>query len=659
MSALCEFTQAVNRLHARDNYDNRHGRATTMWATESFHLAPWINDVAAFSSGFTLASVALISMTALGKFKIRWANRHEAVQIVLTALGGMLIALPFADLLNLLCITGGVVLICWVLRVMLPVFSVAGVCYSVQAPLLLGAGVYWYYIFISGLDLERWQIVMVLVPLFFNAVELLLDYVVCMITYTLFIRKTWREPHSAYYLQPDHDGVFVSVHVPCHAEPPELVIGTLTSLAELEYFNYEVIVCDNNTTDPRLWQPVEAYCETLNQELGLNRFRFFHVESLQGAKSGALNFCLDRTSEKATLIAVVDADYMACPDFLSVLVPMFKDPQLDFVQTSHDYRDGGKSLYNRICYWEYLLFTKFGMAGLNELGAAFTIGTMCVLRKRAVHEAGRWDEWCLTEDCEIAVRLRARGGKGHYFSETFGRGTMPETFAHWKQQRFRWTAGPTQQLVAHWRLFLPRMLGGSPALSASSKVFEILRGVQILPGICALLAVVAAAIAFILVAPEEPPRDREGIPALAFFITFALTTAPQVLTGASLYVAGCRSVLLMFAAVGAGTSATCVRMIATAAVLLGLPLAWKRTPKFKTHASLVQALMAALPELLLALLMVILLVLLIGQGSETGWGVVFVIGAGLVRFMLTFMAAPVLALISVQRLRAVEGAGAE
>src|SRR2546426_876867 len=74
---------------------------------------------------------------------------------------------------------------------------------------------------------------------------------------------------------------FVSIHVPAHNEPPELLMQTLRSLSRIHWSNYEVLVIDNNTADPLLWRPVEAFC----RELG-PRFRFFHVENLKGFKAG-------------------------------------------------------------------------------------------------------------------------------------------------------------------------------------------------------------------------------------------------------------------------------------------------------------------------------------------------------------------------------------
>src|SRR5512143_935110 len=64
----------------------------------------------------------------------------------------------------------------------------------------------------------------------------------------------------------------VSIHVPAYNEPPDMVKETLDALARLDYPNYEVIVIDDNTTDEKLWRPIEAHCKALG-------FRFYHLEN--------------------------------------------------------------------------------------------------------------------------------------------------------------------------------------------------------------------------------------------------------------------------------------------------------------------------------------------------------------------------------------------
>ena len=94
----------------------------------------------------------------------------------------------------------------------------------------------------------------------------------------------------------------VSVHVPAYNEPPEMMIETLDALAALDYPRFEVVVIDNNTRDPSVWQPVREHCQRLGP-----RFRFFHQDPLAGFKAGALANGLKRTDKK--YVAIFDADF--------------------------------------------------------------------------------------------------------------------------------------------------------------------------------------------------------------------------------------------------------------------------------------------------------------------------------------------------------------
>ncbi len=163
-----------------------------------------------------------------------------------------------------------------------------------------------------------------------------------------------------------------------------------------------------------------------------------------------------------TLAQQDHADYLAEPGFLSRLVGHFDDSRIGYVQTSHDYRDYAESAYLRGCYREYMPANRISFPGLNEYGCAVTIGTMCLIR------AAGWAEWCLSEDSELSVRLRGLGYRGIHVNETFGRGQIPGSFGAYKKPRFRWMAGPVQQVVAHRRLLLPRVLGGVGGLNGCS-----------------------------------------------------------------------------------------------------------------------------------------------------------------------------------------------
>lgn len=241
----------------------------------------------------------------------------------------------------------------------------------------------------------------------------------------------------------------VSLHVPAYNEPPDMVKETLNALAKLDYPNYEVIVIDDNTTDERLWRPIERHCKDLG-------FRFFHLENWPGFKSGALNYALTQTAPDAEIIGVVDSDYVVEPSYLKDCVGFFKKPDLAFVQTPQDYRDvPADDRYATACYHAYQYFFKVSMASRNEHNGIIFAGTMGLIRKSVLQELGGWDEWCITEDAELSLRILDRGYDAVYLDESYGRGLMPLNFEGLKKQRFRWAFGGMQILKAHWRSLLP------------------------------------------------------------------------------------------------------------------------------------------------------------------------------------------------------------
>ena len=111
----------------------------------------------------------------------------------------------------------------------------------------------------------------------------------------------------------------VSIQVPAHAEPVDMVMETLEAIARIDYDNYEVIMIDDNTDDSELWRPIMDFCA----EKG---FKVFHLADYPGFKSGALNFALTQTASDAEIIAVVDADYIVEPEYLRETVGLLPEP---------------------------------------------------------------------------------------------------------------------------------------------------------------------------------------------------------------------------------------------------------------------------------------------------------------------------------------------
>ncbi|MEO8938047.1 MAG: glycosyltransferase family 2 protein [Burkholderiaceae bacterium] len=281
-----------------------------------------------------------------------------------------------------------------------------------------------------------------------------------------FTEVVWQK-HWQRHFRPERPALdaiepFVSIHLPCHNEPPEMVIQTLASLARMDYRNFEILILDNNTKNEEIWKPVERYVARLNEhdldargDEGLDapappRFRFYHLANWPGFKAGALNFGLQETDPRAEIVGVVDADYVVDPDWLKVTVGHFDAPRVAVVQCPQAHRDWQHNAFQRMTSWEYDGFFRIGMHHRNERDAIIQHGTMTLVRRVALVDTGGWSEWCICEDAELGLRLMNSGWETRYIDEVLGRGLTPSNFSGYKSQRFRWAFGAMQILKRRW-----------------------------------------------------------------------------------------------------------------------------------------------------------------------------------------------------------------
>ncbi|MGQ7845206.1 glycosyltransferase family 2 protein [Granulosicoccus sp. 3-233] len=236
------------------------------------------------------------------------------------------------------------------------------------------------------------------------------------------------------------DDRFVSVHLPIHNEPPDIVKSTLNALARLRHDAMEIIVIDNNTDDPGLWRPIESHCRALGPE-----FRFVHREDVEGAKAGALEIARSLMDDRTSHIAVVDADYQVTPDFLQLAFTALDESGAQFAQFPQSYREVTEQ---QQCVELELgdYFHRHAVAA-DRRGQMLLTGTLSVIDATALETVGGWPMQTITEDAELAMSLQRAGFAGVFVPQVAGRGLLPPSLHELQSQRHRWIVGNLQTLL--------------------------------------------------------------------------------------------------------------------------------------------------------------------------------------------------------------------
>jgi hypothetical protein len=110
------------------------------------------------------------------------------------------------------------------------------------------------------------------------------------------------------------------------------------------------------------------------------------------------------------------------------------------------------------------------MVQRNEANAIIVHGTMCLIRRSALDEAGGWSSDTICEDTDLGLTMLEQGWHAHYTNKRYGHGLLPESFDAYKKQRHRWAYGGFQILKKHWRRFLP---GGSRLTREQKREFAL------------------------------------------------------------------------------------------------------------------------------------------------------------------------------------------
>ncbi len=227
----------------------------------------------------------------------------------------------------------------------------------------------------------------------------------------------------------------VAVLIPTYDEPVEVLLPTVAAAVALEPAHATWVLDDGRRPE------VAALARSLGAQ-------YLSRPDNRHAKAGNLNHALGVVD--ADIVAVLDADHVARPGFLTNTLGYFDDPRIALVQTPQDFYNidsfehqvrGGRRLFN-----EQAVFYRVIAAAKNRWGAAFWCGTGALVRTAALRDVGGVATGTVTEDIHTTIRLHRRGWRTVYHNEVLARGLAARTASEYLLQRRRWATGAMQVL---------------------------------------------------------------------------------------------------------------------------------------------------------------------------------------------------------------------
>jgi glycosyltransferase XagB len=313
----------------------------------------------------------------------------------------------------------------------------------------------------------------------------------------------WRTPETlagTRFAEPD--GVCAlsfSILVPARHEQ-DVLAHTVTRLLDSTHTGYEIIIIVGHD-DPETASTAQAVAAAAP-----GRVRVVTDTHAVKNKPKALNTALPHC--RGNVVGLFDAEDQVHPELLAHVDHAFRAAAADVVQGGVQLVNYHSSWYSlRNCLEYYFWFRSrlhlHATKGFIPLG-----GNTVFVRTELLREIGGWDEQCLTEDCDLGVRLSARGARVvvAYDSLMVTREETPSSLYGLFKQRTRWNQGFLQVYRKRdWRR-LPaprqRLLAGftlaTPFLQAFAAV-AVPTGIGI--GVLARLPVVVALISFLPALP--------------------------------------------------------------------------------------------------------------------------------------------------------------
>lgn len=243
----------------------------------------------------------------------------------------------------------------------------------------------------------------------------------------------------------------VDLFVPTYNEPAEILERTIIGAVNQNYPNLRVWILDDGD---RPW--LKEMCDSYGAG-------YLTREGNAHAKAGNMNAALDTIPAmglpEADFLAVLDADFVATPEFVRRTLALMKNPETGIVQTPQNFFNADPLQMNlgigRAWPDEQRFFFEILMPARDAWGTPFCCGTSSLTRMSYLRAAGGIPVESVTEDMLLSLRFSQHGWRTVYLNEPLTFGLAPESLAAYRIQRGRWCAGFMQCFAGEMNPFRP------------------------------------------------------------------------------------------------------------------------------------------------------------------------------------------------------------
>ncbi|MBL0099664.1 MAG: glycosyltransferase [Saprospiraceae bacterium] len=230
---------------------------------------------------------------------------------------------------------------------------------------------------------------------------------------------------------------FITIQLPIYNEK-YVVERLIDNIVKMDYpkDKFEIHILDDSTDDTTelSQKKVKEYADQGFQIRCITR------EARTGYKAGALRDAM--SFARGEFIAIFDADFLPCPDFLIKTMASFTDPKVGVVQTRWEHINQNYSLLTELQAFQ--LNVHFTVEQKGRFNAGYMLqfnGTAGVWRRSCIDDAGGWEADTLTEDLDLSYRAQMKGWKIIFLEEVTAPAELPAEINGLKSQQYRWMKG--------------------------------------------------------------------------------------------------------------------------------------------------------------------------------------------------------------------------